>query len=257
MIYKFAVRLRTLLLLHAILLLSLQALFAQPRIDPKATDLLRKMSDYLGSAKALTVHASFSEEMVLLSGQKISYESWSQLSLRRPDRFRADRHGVLENLTFYYDGKSMTLFQKGPNFYAAEPAPPTVDAMLDALIAKLNVDIPASDLFVVDSYDGLVDGMTDASYIGSEEVGGFVTHHLAFRNPDVDWQIWIRDGEKPLPVNYIITTKWTTAAPSYTVDMTDWDMTPHLDEAIFVFVPPAGARQIEFVRPEDMPAARQ
>src|SRR5271170_6078549 len=76
-----------------------------PRVDPKATDLLKKMSDYLGSQKAFTVHASFSEEMILVNGQKIEYESSSQLSLRRPDRFRADRHGVKENLTLYYDGK--------------------------------------------------------------------------------------------------------------------------------------------------------
>jgi hypothetical protein len=40
------------------------------------------------------------------------------------------------------------------------------------------------------------------SYIGREEVGGSVTHHLAFRNPNVDWQIWIRDGQQPLPLKY-------------------------------------------------------
>src|SRR5208282_2592231 len=97
---------------------------ARPRIDPKATDLLKKMSDYLGSARAFTVRVSFSQEVVLLTGQKIEYESWSHLSLRRPNRFRAVRHGVLENLDFYYDGKTMTLFQRGPNFYAVEPAPP-------------------------------------------------------------------------------------------------------------------------------------
>jgi hypothetical protein len=228
----------------------------EQRINPKATELLRKMSDYLGSQKAFTVHASFSEEVVLVDGQKVGYESSSQLSLRRPDRFRADRHGVKENLTLYYDGKTMTLFQKGPNFYAVEPAPPTVDTMLDFLITSVNADIPGSDLLMVDSFDGLVDGMTDANDFGQEEVGGVATHHLGFRNHDVDWQIWIQDGDKPLPLKYVITTKWTTGAPSYSVVMTDWNMAPHLDDATFKFVPPAGAQKIDFVRPADIQAAR-
>jgi hypothetical protein len=57
-------------------------------------------------------------------------------------------------------------------------------------------------------------------------------------------------------LKYVITTKWVTAAPSYSVVMTDWDMTTKLDDATFKFVPSAGAQKIDFIRPADVPASR-
>jgi hypothetical protein len=228
----------------------------QPKIDPKATALLKKTADYLGSAKAFSLKASFTDEVVLLNGQKIGTESWSQVSLQRPDHFRTVRRGVQENLDFYYDGKTMAFFEKGPNFYATVPAPSTLDGMMDDLNFRYDVGIPGSDLFYTDAYAGMVDGATEASYIGLEEVSGVPAHHLAFRKSDVDWQIWVADGDKPVPVKYVITTKWVTAAPSYTVFMTDWNMSPKFENSTFDFVPPAGARKIDFVKPADVPGAR-
>ena len=226
------------------------------RIDPKAVELLKKSTDYLSNAKAFTLKASFTDEVVLLNGQKIGPESWSYVSLQRPNHFRTVRHGVQENLDFYYDGKSMAFFIKGPNFYATVPAPSTLDGMLDDLDFRYDVDIPGSDLFYTDAYAGMMDGVTEAAYIRLEEVSGVPAHHLAFRNDEVDWQLWVRDGDMPVPVKYVITTKWSTAAPSYTVFMTDWNMSPTFDNTTFNFTPPAGARQIEFVRPADVPGAR-
>ena len=64
---------------------------AEPRIDPQATEVFKKMSDYLGRTKALSARATFRQEVVLLTGQKVEYESWSQVTLRRPDRLRTSR----------------------------------------------------------------------------------------------------------------------------------------------------------------------
>ena len=232
------------------------AAVGQSPIDPKATALLKKTTDYLGSAKALTVRASYTDEVVLLNGQKIGSESWSQVSLQRPDHFRTVRHGVKEDLDFYYDGKTMAFFEKGPNFYATAPAPATLDEMMDVLNAQYDVGVPGSDLFYSDAYAGLIDGVTEASYIGLEEVSGVPAHHLAFRKSDVDWQLWVREGDMPVPVKYVITTKWITAAPSYTVFLTDWNMSAKFEGSTFDFVPPAGARKIDFVKPVDVPEAR-
>lgn len=228
---------------------------AQPRIDPRATDQLKKMTDLLVHTKALTVHATFRNEVVTLSGQKLEYESWAHVSMRRPDRFRTSRHATLEDLDFYYDGKTATVFRKQPNLSAAEPTAPTLDAMMDLVRAHLDIDIPGSDLLYTDAYAGMVDGLTDALYVGIEDVEGVQTHHVAFRNADVDWQLWIQDGEKPLPVKYVITTKWATGAPNFDVVMTDWDLAPRLDDSVFTFVPPPGARQIDFRRPASLPGA--
>ena len=227
----------------------------QPRIDPQALELFKKMCDYLGSAKAFRVRASFREEVMLLTGQKLVYDSWAQVSVRRPDRLRTSRHGILEDLEVYYDGKSVAMFRRQPNLYAVTPAPPTIGGMFDAMRSQFDISIPGSDLLYADAYAGMIEDVTDAFYVGLEDIGGLLAHHLGFRHPDVDWQVWIQEGEKPLPVKYIITTKWMTGAPSFDVAMTDWDLAPRLDDATFAFMPPPGAQKIEFKRPPDVPAA--
>ena len=50
---------------------------------------------------------------------------------------------------------------------------------------------------------------------------GVVCDHLAFRNLDTDWQIWVESGERPLPRKYVITSKTVAAAPQYTLRLRD------------------------------------
>jgi hypothetical protein len=78
--------------------------------------------------------------------------------------------------------------------------------------------------------------------------GGVRCHHLAFRGNEVDWQIWIEEGEKPLPRKFVVTTKWMTGAPQFTVAMKNWNVSPKLTEDMFTFVPPKDAQKIDFVR---------
>lgn len=227
-----------------------------PRMDPKATELFKKMSDYLGGLKAFSFLASFRDERVMPTGEKLEYESSSKVTLRRPNRLHTVRHGVLENLEFFYDGKTMTLF-KGPNFYATVDAPANIDGMLDALLTRYGVDVPGSDLLFADAYSGMMPDVTDAKYLGTEDVGGTQARHISFRSPEVDWQIWIQDGDRPLPLKYVITTKGVAGEPSFGVRLMDWDLAPKATDAVFAFVPPAGAMKIEFKRPADVPAAPQ
>jgi len=62
----------------------------------------------------------------------------------------------------------------------------------------------------------------------------------------VDWQIWISKGANPLPLKYVITTKWVTGAPQYSLRLSNWK-TGGVDDAQFKFTPPADARKVEQV----------
>ena len=61
----------------------------------------------------------------------------------------------------------------------------------------------------------------------------------------MDWQIWIEDGERPIPRRYVITTKWMTGAPQFGVVLSDWNVSPQIDDNTFVFEAPAGARKVD------------
>ena len=58
--------------------------------------------------------------------------------------------------------------------------------------------------------------------LGTGVIRGQVCDHLAFRTPEVDWQIWIAQGDRPYPCRFEITSKLTALAPSYRIDVSDW-----------------------------------
>ena len=70
-------------------------------------------------------------------------------------------------------------------------------------------------------------------------------HHLSFRTAQVDWQIWVKDGAEPLPLKYVITTKWLTGAPQYSVTLSNWNTKPAMAADRFKLVAPAGARNLQ------------
>jgi hypothetical protein len=44
-----------------------------------------------------------------------------------------------------------------------------------------------------------VAGVREAKYIGRGIIDRRECEHLAFRNHDTDWQLWVEVGEKPIP----------------------------------------------------------
>jgi hypothetical protein len=78
-------------------------------------------------------------------------------------------------------------------------------------------------------------------------IGGVKCDHLAFRGPEVDWQVWIGDGDQPLPRKYVVTTRDLAGGPEFTAVMTNWNVSPKLADSSFSFTPPADAKPIDFL----------
>ena len=98
----------------------------------------------------------------------------------------------------------------------------------------------------------LTEDATKGVYVGTGPVGGIECDHLAFRNPRVDWQIWVQKGEQPLPLKYVITTKWITGAPQYSLRLSDWNVAPQIDQAQFTFTAPEGAKKLEEISADEI-----
>src|SRR6188768_3730322 len=124
-----------------------QVIHAQPAgIEPQAEKLLRRMSDYLASRQQFTLQAESMLEAVLTSGQKLQYDSPSTLMVSRPNKLRAHRKGDLANQEFFYDGKTLTLYDPRENLYATTAAPASIDETLDFAREKLDIVAPAAEL---------------------------------------------------------------------------------------------------------------
>ena len=222
---------------------------AQPAgIDPQAEKLLRRMSDYLASRQQFTAKAESTLEVVLTSGQKLQFDSPATLEVSRPNKLRAHRRGDIANQEFFYDGKTLTLYNPKENLYATAAAPPTIDEMLDFAREKLDVIAPAAEFLYKNAAEKMLKEATSGFVVGPSVAGGVKCTHLAFRGGEVDWQIWIEDGDKPLPRKFVLTSKKVAGEPQFTVVIRNWDVAPKLANAEFNFTPPKGAKKIEFLQ---------
>jgi hypothetical protein len=217
-------------------------------VEPKASQLLRKMSDYLAGLEQFSVQTENALDVILRSGEKIQFDSPAECAVQRPNKLRADRKGDIANQEFYYDGKTLTLYNPDQKYYATVEAPPTIDETLDFARESLDVYAPGGDLLYKNAYEILTEDVVSGFYVGLSVVDGVKCNHLAFRGNEVDWQIWIEDGDKPLPKKFVITTKWMTGAPQFTVVVKSWNLSPKLTEDMFTFVPPKDAQKIDFIR---------
>ena len=222
---------------------------AQPTgIDPQAEKLLKRMSDYLAGRQQFSLKAESTLEVVLTSGQKIQFDSPATLVVSRPNKLRAHRKGDIANQEFFYDGKTLTLYNPKENLYATTAAPATLDEMLDFAREKLDVIAPGAEILYGNAAERMLKVTTSGFVVGPSMVAGVKSTHLAFRGAEVDWQIWIEDGAKPLPRKFILTSKQVKGEPQFTVLIRNWDVTPKLTNQEFSFTSPKGAKKIEFLQ---------
>lgn len=216
-------------------------------IAPQAADLVKASMNFVASQQRFSVEARNTIEVVLTSGQKIQFSHSASQSVQRPNKMRAERTGDLVEQVFFYDGNQLTLLNKGDKVYATVAAPGTLEGMLDFAREKLDIVAPAGDLIHSNAYDILMTDVTQGFVVGKAVVAGVRCHHLAFRAPHVDWQIWIEDGPQPLPRKLVITTRDTVNAPQFSVEIVKWNLAPKFTPQTFTFVPDKGARKVDFL----------
>jgi hypothetical protein len=231
----------------ALTTLSLAAQAQSAGIAPEAKQILKASTDFLASQQRFTADTRNTLEIVLKSGQKIEFNSTGRQSIQRPNKLRAERTGDLIDQVFVYDGQSLTLSNPQQNIFAQVAAPGTLEEMLDFARTKLDIVAPAGDLIYKNAYDILMDGVTEGIVVGKAVIEGVLCDHLAFRAPELDWQIWIQQGAQPLPRKIVITTLDLPNAPQFGITVTQWNLQPAFDAQTFKFTPQAGMKQVDFL----------
>ena len=211
--------------------------------DPRA--LLKAMSSYVSGLDTIELALESDIEVITPQLEKIQFSSSSELLLRRPDKLRAHRRSGHAEVTAFFDGKTYTVESKSLAGYAQIESPGSLDQLIEILRAGYGVALPAADLLKTNSYDLLVAGVLEAKYIGRGVVDGVSCEHLAFRNFDTDWQLWVEAGDKPFPRKMVITSKTMNAAPQYTVRVKSWKAGVAPAPGAFSFVPPPGAKKLD------------
>jgi hypothetical protein len=202
------------------------------------------MSAYLRSIPAFQITLQTQRDDVDVYGQLITLSGGATYKVRRPNAFAINLALPSQTGEYVYDGKTVTAYDAVAGVYSTYQAPATIRDTLALAKQKYGATVPLEDLFTWSEGDSRAKALTSAHYIGKAQVGGQTTSHYAFRQPGVDWQIWIADGAKPMPLRVLIVASKDPARPQFRADLA-WNTAPQFDKAAFAFVPPKNARLID------------
>jgi hypothetical protein len=220
-----------------------------PAVDPAAVQVLKRMTDFLDGLQRFSVKAESVLEEQHASGHRVDRDFTASVTVRRPNKLRAARMGGLMDQRFYYDGKTLTLFNPSLKVYGSKPAPATIEKMIDFARETVGILLPSADLLYRNAFPLLMQDVNLAVVVGKTVIGGVKCDHLLFSRPEVDFQVWVAEGKRPWPLKYVVTETGTPALLSITTVLSDWNLKPAVDDALFTFIPPKGAQSISFMSP--------
>ena len=216
-------------------------------IDPLVDELIKQASDHLSKAKSFSVHSKSTLDEVFPNGQMIQLAKNAKVLVRRPDRLQAEVVSDKGTSRLYYNGKTVSRFDLERNTYAVIEVPDTLDAALDYVMQRFQVNAPLADLLTSNPYDNYSENAMTGYYAGMHYLDGDNYHHLLLSNNNVDYQLWIStDDQAPLFRKFVITYKHLEGAPQYTANLTNWVFNPKAPDSAFDFQPPEKADKIDF-----------
>jgi hypothetical protein len=210
-----------------------------------AEKILKAMSDYMTSQKSISISFDTDTEVVTSDLQKIQFSSSGQALLSRPDKLRITRTGGYTDVEVVFDGKTMSFIGKHLNSFAQKEVPGNVDQLIAGIRDRDNITLPGADLLLTRVYDELMAEVTEAKHVGQGVIDGVECEHLAFRTPEVDWQLWVETGARPVPRKYVITSKHVAGAPQYVLRIKEWKSDAPTTAEAFAFKAPPDAKRVE------------
>jgi len=215
-------------------------------IEDGAVDALKEMSNFLMSAKTLEADAQGTLDVVTANGQRIQLDGTTNYKIRRPG-FVITYNSDIKSRTFMYDGKNFTVYSPKLGYYATAPAPRTNREVLDTIYNKFGISLPLEDLFRwgdSGANAARLQSLQSAYEVGTVTLDGVPTDHYAFREADVDWEVWIDQGPQPLPRKLVIVDRSDPARPTF-ISRLRWKVNPTFSDSDFTFVPDSNAKRIQ------------
>ena len=215
--------------------------------EPDPFQVVQKMCDFLKSQQQFSYKAEVADDQVYQGGKKLQYGIDMETFVRRPDRLRVNAEGDLLDKQFYFDGKTITLYDKDDNVYGTLEVPPNIESALDKASKEFGVRVALTDLASPQLCELIRGKAKHSLYVGLHKVRGVPCHHLAFDGDEVQLQLWIDAGDQPLPRKVVLNHKNLPASPQWTAYLSDWNFAPQLNDNLFAFTPPQGAEKIKFI----------
>jgi hypothetical protein len=211
--------------------------------DPRALKVLQEMGTFLRGLKNLHLIADSDTDQVLDNGQAVQFSYRTELIATPPNKLRVNVVDGPYRKTLFYNGKRFVLFDQGQRYYASGSAPSNIDGLLADMNQRYGIVLPLADLFRWNAETADEVGIDSALYINDQEIDGKLCAHYAYRQPGVDWQLWVHLGPRPLPCQLVIVRQDLEAMPRHSVRY-HWMEGKAAPASAYEFVPPAGVQAV-------------
>lgn len=221
-------------------------------ITPEARAVIDRMNAYLKGLQAYSIQAHGTRDEVIAHGYKLQHNESASLLVQRPNQMRAEVSGDLRNRGFYYDGKTLVVSSPDDNAYASTANSQTLGELIGDMLDS-GVELPLVDVLYSATAGTLTENVRTGTLVGDADVEGVACDHLAFRQTDADWQLWVEKGARALPRKIVITTRHEVGDPQFSATLT-WNTSPKFNKDSFTYTPPKDAKQIPFAQPQAVAA---
>ena len=212
-----------------------------------AKPILMRMAEFIAT-NSFSVDVTDNYDVLQESGQKIEFNAKRRITVIRPDRLRIDvEESDGEKQIILFDGKDLTMTTPGKSVYAQTPKPGSLDDAIVFFVRDLGMRLPFALLLKSTAPEEMARRTVSLDYVEKTSVFGPPAHHLALRTATVDYQIWITDGARPLPLRLVLTYPADEGQPEFRAQFTNWNFAPDVSASVFSFTPPPAAQRISFL----------
>lgn len=213
-------------------------------VSPEAQAVLDRMTTHLQALTSYSIESESSRDEVVAYGYKLQNNGRAVITVQRPDKLRAEVTGDIRARTFVYDGAHLTMYSPDDAVFVRLQAADTVGGMISDLL-DAGIEMPLVDVLYQATHGTLTEAVRSGILVGTSTIDGVRCDQLAFRQANIDWQLWVEQGQHALPRKIVITTRYEVGDPQYQTIMR-WNLKPRIDRSTFVFTPPKGVSEIPF-----------
>lgn len=232
-------------------------------IQPEADEVLREVSTYLLSLDSFSSDLSVVMNMEA-EGLKQEMSTAYTLAVRRPNKLALTLLKGMMGVSVVSDGTSLYSYMPAVKRYVVEKAPETLsDISEESELWRMGIGPAMGGIGMVDSliaanpYEVIMEGVTSGVYVGTNDIGGTLCHHLSYQQDEFDWEVWVEVGDQPVLRRLVpdLTKafgRMEDTMPGFerpeirlSVTFENWKTGENIPDDVFVFTPPEGAEKAE------------
>lgn len=215
-------------------------------VGPEALDALARLAKTL-SAQQFSFQSHTFRAKAGPNGEILHIVHNTKTIFHRPDRLSVAVTGDDGSIKIFYDGKALVLYGEEQKEYTTLQVTGGIDKALDLLADRTGTDFPLADLLTADPKQSLLAGVTSGGEVGTATIDGVKCRHFYFvqATDDLEFELWLEDNDRALPRRFVVTYRSLLGRPIFFAELSNWDFSVQTSDSDFVFVPPAGVKQVE------------